>query len=130
MRGRGRNSKHAKRTDGHNNELPTISIDYHFMSQEEEKANKNPLLVMTDDKLKTIFARAAGEKGVGSDGALEWLIVAIVAELDAWGYRGQDIVLKCDQENAIEALRKAVSELRSGRSVPEASPKGESKANG
>ena len=43
---------------------------------------------------------------------MAWLLEAIREELDVWGYRGQHIILKCDQEPRIEAVRKAVSEPR------------------
>ena len=38
----------------------------------------------------------------------EWVITEIVGELDDWGYRGEDLILRSDQEGAIESLKKKV----------------------
>lgn len=54
----------------------------------------------------------------------------MVEELDAWGYRGEDLVLRSDQEGAIEVVKRKVSELRVGRTMMEETPVGESSANG
>ena len=77
-----------------------------------------------------IFARAVNQKGLGGNGEMNWLVEAICNELDVWGYRGQQIIMKSDQEPSIEALRKAVSELRGGMTTWENSPVGESASNG
>lgn len=38
--------------------------------------------------------------------------------------------MKCDQEASIEAMRKAVSDSKTGKTMPESSPKGDNQANG
>ena len=40
-------------------------MDYHFMSKEDEEAQDNPVLMMTDEKTGACFARAAWHKGLG-----------------------------------------------------------------
>lgn len=57
-------------------------------------------------------------------------MTAIVEELEDWGYRGEDLILRSDPEGAIEVVKKKVAELRTGRTMPEESPVGESSANG
>ena len=135
VRGRGRNSPHWKRMAAYEEakeagQVPKVSMDYHFMSQADECAGKNPLLIMVDESTGESFARAVGKKGAGQDRDMEWMIKSVVDELEAWGHRGQDIIIKCDQENSIEAVRKAITDLRVGRTIPESPPKGESQANG
>ena len=60
---------------------------------------------------------------------MAWSIEAIRDELDVWDHREQDIIIKRDKEPSIEAVRKAISELRRGRSSWENSPVGERQAN-
>ena len=60
----------------------------------------------------------------------EWVVTAIVEALDDWGYRGEELILRSDQEGAIEVVKRKVAEYRVGRTMPEESPVGESSANG
>ena len=79
------------------------------------------------------YARATGWKGVGDDGAMSWLIKDMSDELKSWGHPGgQDghIILKCDGERAIRAVRDALGKYHGGQVVPEHPAKGESSANG
>ena len=46
VRGRGRNNPHRSSSSKEDNSTQRIYIDYHFMSQEEEKASRNPILMM------------------------------------------------------------------------------------
>ena len=51
LRGRGRNKPHQRQTvdaEADDNRVPKISMDYFFMSQDDEKASENPLLLMVD----------------------------------------------------------------------------------
>jgi len=134
VRGRGRNSHH-KKAEGEDKDVgeqrvPKISMDYHFMSKDDESAQKNPILTMVDEKTGAVYARAVGHKGIGDNNERQWVIESIVDELETWGYRGEEIIMKVDQEKAITAVRRAVSELRAGKTIPESPPKGESAANG
>ena len=55
------------------------------------------------------------QKGGGEIREMEWLIRDMTEELDSWGHRGQKIILESDREPSIEALHKAVADMRSGR---------------
>ena len=58
------------------------------MSQEDEDAHKNPLVVMVDEGTMERYSRSAGRKGVGTAGSLDWLIKDISRELVSWGHAG------------------------------------------
>ena len=50
LRGRGRNRPHQSRKgNAEESQVVRISMDYFFMSKEEEKASQNPLIVMVDE---------------------------------------------------------------------------------
>ena len=52
LRGRGRNKPHQRHpvaTEVDERKVPKISMDYFFMSQADEKASENPLLLMADE---------------------------------------------------------------------------------
>ena len=42
--------------------MPKISMDYFFMSQEDEKASENPLFLMADETGGNRYMRAVGPK--------------------------------------------------------------------
>ena len=72
-----------------------------------------------------MLGKATGRKGVSEE--TEWVIKELVEELDNWGYRGEAVRMRCDQEPAIEAVRKAVMAIRKGETMPEGSPVGENR---
>ena len=50
VRGRARNTSHVKGdTEGKEEHVPRISMDYFFLSKDDEKAHRNPLVVMVDE---------------------------------------------------------------------------------
>jgi hypothetical protein len=51
-------------------------------------------------------------------------------ELDSWGCRGKKLILRSDQEASLESVRKKLAEYREGETLLEATPVGESGANG
>ena len=64
---------------------------------------------------------------------MDWLIKDMSDELKAWGHAGGSggaLILKCDGEPAIQAVREALSKYHGGRVIPEGPPKGESQSNG
>ncbi|MDA8584228.1 hypothetical protein N9L68_08325 [bacterium] len=101
VRGRGRNSPHKRRVAEDDDGISRVQMDYHFMSQEDEGASRNPLLNMVDEASGNLSPRACGRKGTGEGAEMEWLIKAIIEELESWGYRGEDLILKCDQEGSL-----------------------------
>ena len=61
-----------------------VSMDYFFMSQEEEKACENPLIVMVDEDTGNKYMRAVGKKGTGEGNEMDWLIKDMHEELKSW----------------------------------------------
>ena len=58
------------------------------MSKADEDAQVNPFFVMTDSGTGDKFARAVSQKGLGSQGEMDWLVKSIVEELRTWGHNG------------------------------------------
>ena len=103
-----------------------------FSCPVQMKAHKDPLLIMADESTGEKYARAVGQKGLGKDGELDWLIKDIAEELQAWGHSGGEaghIILKSDGERSITAVREAVAKYHGGKVVPESPPRGESQSN-
>ena len=138
VRGRKRKLAHKKRSDEEKmderkNAVPRISMDYHFMSKADEDDKKNPLLTMVNEKTGDKYTRAVGQKGVGTEGEVDWLIRDMSDELKSWGHAGGaggKLILKCDGEASIKALRNAVAKFHGGEVIPEEAAKGESQSNG
>jgi len=134
VRGRGKNMAHKSSTEDKSMAgVPRVSMDYFFMSSKDEKASENPLIVMTDEGTGEKYARAVGQKGLGAEGEMDWLIKDLSTELKVWGHPGGDgssLILKCDAENAIVVVRDAVAKYHGGRVVPEGPAKNESQSNG
>ena len=91
VRGRGRNRPHRRVERNKENEeerVPRISMDYNFAGEDDEKVGT--CLTMVDSKSKAVWSRVVQGKGVCEE--TEWVIRAIVEELDDWGYRGEDLI--------------------------------------
>ena len=104
-------------------------MDYFFLSKEDEKAHKNPIMVMTDEETGEKYARAVGQKGLGDNHEMDWLIKDKHEELKSWGHAGGEsghMILKSDGERAIVAVRSALAKFHGGRVIPEGPAKGES----
>ena len=129
VRAMGRNAPHRTRTEEQRErQVPKVSMDFFFMSQADEKADKNPLVVMVDESTGEKYARAVGKKGIGEENEMEWL-----EETKSWGHQGGDgghNILKSDGERSIVALRTALAKFHGGKVVPEDPPRGESQSNG
>ena len=103
------------------------------MSQDEEKASENPLMVMIDEQHGNRYMRAVGKKGLGEGNEMDWLIKDMHEELKSWGHPGgqnNELILKSDGEPAIVAVRERLSRYHGGKITPEQPPKGESSSNG
>ena len=110
-----------------------MSMDYNSMSQEDEKASANPIMVMVDNRTGEKYARAVGHKGMGKDQDMEWLIKDMSNELKVWEYPGAtagNIILKSDGEPALLAVRDALAKYHGGIVVQERPAVGESQSNG
>lgn len=118
VRGRGRNRPHRRiKRDEVEEErrVPRISLDYNFAGEDDEDVGT--WLTMVDSKSRAVWTRIVESKGVSAE--TEWVVLAIVDELDDWGYRGEDLILRSDQEGAIEVIKKKVAEYRVGKTMPE-----------
>ena len=107
--------------------VPRVSIDYFYMSKEDEEGKTNPVLVAVNESTNEKYARAAGQKGVGSEGEVQWLVKDVAAELRTWGHQGGEggkVILKCDGEKSIVALRDAIARFHGGEVIPESPAKG------
>ena len=127
VRGRGLSMGHRKvdAETKQDEQIPTISVDYGFFGQPEDKAHCTlPVLIVRDRKSKGIWSHPVPAKGVTHP----YPAKALMADLDFMGYKR--VILKSDQEPSILALCEAVKHGWHGEIVPEASPKGESKSNG
>jgi len=135
VRGRGRNRPHRAEggRDKDENQVSRVSMDYFFMSQEEEQASKNPLMVMIDEKTQNRYMRAVGQKGLGAGNEMDWIIKDMHEELKSWGHPGggdNELILKSDGEPAIRAVREKLATYHGGKITPEQPPTGESQSNG
>ena len=72
--------------------------------------------------------RVVEEKGWSNN--TEWVVRELVEELDDWRYRGEDLIIRSDQEPAIQSIKRKVAEYRTGRTMPEVNAVGERKGNG
>ena len=113
--------------------MPRVSLDYFYMSQQDEEASKNPLLVMVDEKSGEKYARLTSKKGIGTEGELTWLIKDLSEEIKTWGHMGGEggkVILKCDGEPAMKAVRDALGRYHGGVIIPESPAVNESQSNG
>ena len=102
-----------------------------FYNEEDERAGDNPVVTMIDEQTKDKYARIVSQKGMGSEGEMEWLIKDMKAELMAWGHPPEShLIMKCDGESAMKMVRDALMRAMGGRVVLEQAAKGESQSNG
>ena len=128
--GRGHSTHH--RTGDDQSVSATWHMDYAFLGENcdvrdvEEAASGNATMLITYDESKHAFwAMHVPRKGP-APGVAKWCC----DRLEDSGYGGNGITIKTDQEESIVALRRAVSVLRLGETVPINSPVRCSKANG
>ena len=98
-----------------------------------KKQAKNPLIVLVDEGTGEKYARATGQKGLGQDGEMDWLVKDISHELRSWGHiggSGGELILKCDGESSIQTVRDVVAKFHGGRVTPEGPANDESQSNG
>ena len=83
MKGRSIKKAHKKVSEVEDEEMkvPRVSMDYFYLSQKDEDAKENPVLVVVNEKTGEKFARAAGRKGVGEGKERDWLIKEVSEEM-------------------------------------------------
>ena len=138
VRGRARANPHRKVEAAEKNEeqIPLISVDYGFFSQKQEASKSSsskdgrslPVLIVKDRRSAAgsgaIWSIPVPKKGVEHPYPARKLLEI----LEMTGYRR--ILMKSDQENAIEALIQSVKDGWKGEIMPEGAPKGQSQSNG
>lgn len=116
--GRGRSEYHRKeRSNEEHKGTPRVSMDYFFMSREDEDANKNPLIVMVNEDSGEKYGRAVGRKGMGENAEMDWLIKDMSEELKMWGHAGGiggKLILKSDGERPIRKVAEALGKFHGG----------------
>ena len=130
---RARNMPHGGKVEGTEGGVPRVSMDYHFMGKDDEKAHENPMLVVVNERTKEKFARLTGKKGMGEGGEMDWLVKDLAEELKTWGHAGGaggKLIIKCDGEASIKKVREALAQFMGGEVIFEEPAKGESQSNG
>ena len=124
--GKGISNQHRQNLDGHSGELgPTVSLDYCFMTADEEEEDMRAILVGYDHQKSGFWALPVERKG-----AQEEVVKWIVDKIDEAGYAGMAVTIKSDQEPAMIALKQAIAVRRKAETIPIESPVRESKSNG
>ena len=105
-----------------------------FPEQEDvrDKATSNLVLVMFDEDTGNRYMRLVGQKGLGEEREMRWLVHDMHEELKSWGRPGGDtsrIIIKSDSERPMVAVREALAKLHGGMVTPEQPRKGESASN-
>ena len=131
--GRAHKCAHRKLKEDEELKVPRVSMDYFYASGRDEKAKENPMLVVINEESGEKYARAVGNKGLENKEIAEWLIKDLSEEMKTWGHAGGvggKVILKCDGEKAMTAMRDALGRFNGGTVIPEQSAKGESQSNG
>ena len=112
---------HRKKAKDDDADVGRISMDYFFMSEEDRKASRHPLIVMPAERGQNRYMRATGKKGLGEGKEMEWLMKDMHAELKPWGYPGggeNPIMMRSVGEPSIVAVREALSRYHGGLVPP------------
>ena len=137
VRGRARATPHKKveKKDKADEQVPTMSVDYGFLSKRDREKSKGAassskdgrslhVLIAKDRRSKAIWSIPVSKKGVEHPYPGNKLLEV----LETTGHKR--VIAKSDQEHSIEALISAVKNGWSGELMAEGAPKGQSQANG
>ena len=75
------------------------------------------MIVMVDESTGEKYARGVEQKGLGSDGEVDWLISDLAKELKSWGYHGGEhghLIFKSDGEASIKLIRDKLARQHGG----------------
>ena len=123
VEGKAVNPGHYKKKEGEEQRIPVVSIDYMYMTEENQGEMGMPILVFRDRESKWITANVVPAKGENG-----YAIKRLAQDVEYLGYKR--IILKSDEENPIMALKRAVRRERTNDIMLEESPVGESQSNG
>ena len=122
VRGRGQASLHKKSKKEEEGRLPTISLDYGFLGEEDRQSITT--IAIVDSKSGAIHGFQVPHMGVAD----ERVAKKLSGWVDALGYKR--VIIKSDQEPSVVALRVEMMRMSRTEMVPEFSPVKDSKSNG
>ena len=127
---RGKSKGLAHRRQSRDHEIPTVAIDYMFMTdtQREDEEVGMPILVSKDLIHKSCGTGMISARVVPQKGLHAYAVKQLSQDLENLGH--SSLIFKSDGEPSIVALKTAVKNERSERIVLETSPVKESKSNG
>ena len=103
----------TKRQDRGDQRIPTISFDYGFateLTKQEgthiDKREELKVLVVKDERTRTLFAHAVEQKGIDSE---EYAVKQVAKDIEELGYR--QVSVKSDQEPSTMALLRRLMRL-------------------
>ncbi len=105
-------------------EVPEVAFDYAFVRRDDEE-HVATLLVMRDRDTKAVRAWCLPNKGAD----IRETVDRAVAGVNSLGYRGR-VLIRCDGEPALGALRDAITKAMPDGATPVVTPVGESASNG
>ena len=88
----------------------------------KDKATSNPVIVMLDEQTGNRYMRLVGQKGLGEEQEMRWLVQDMHEELKSWGRPGGSnsrLIMKSDSEKPMVALREALARRHGGMVTPE-----------
>ena len=123
IKARARDRPHRPRRGPEEKEVPEVVFDYGFMGARGDD-DTQAILVIKDRRTRMHFSHVVPRKGLASEHGAKVLL----EDLKKLGYG--TILLKCDGEPALKAVQEEVARQRSGQTLLENSPVGDSQANG
>ena len=69
-----------------NSKVPRVSMDNFFTSKRDQDAKENLLVVIANEETNEKYARATGQKGIGTEGVMDLLFRDVLDELKSWGH--------------------------------------------
>ena len=124
--GRGISMQHRYQPERDESHLGTTwSLDYCFMTAEEEEDDMRAILVVYDHAKLGLWTLPVEKKGA-DENVVSW----VVGKLEECCYAGTPITLKSDQEPAMMSLKRAIAIRRRTETPLVESPVRESKSNG
>ena len=126
VRGRGKCRSHTRLDEerAENLQVPHVCVDYGFLGDDEH--DTMPILVTKDRKTRYLYSHVVPCKGPGHP----YCVRRLVQNLEGMGYKDVKVIMKSDQENALEDLVRRAASARSGDTVVELVPRQSSQSAG
>ena len=123
VKARARDRPHRPQRGPEQKDVPEVVFDYGFMGARGEEETQ-AILVIKDRRTRMYFSHVVPRKGLASEHGAK----VLHEDLKKLGYG--TILLKCDGEPALKAVQEEVARQRTGQTLLENSPVGDSQANG